>query len=54
LVDLPEGIRVFANLVEAAESDIYVGASVEAVFDDCDDDLTLLRFRPASDSEERA
>jgi uncharacterized protein len=50
LVDMAEGFRVFANLVEGSEDDIAVGSSLEAVFDDVDSDLTLLRFRPASDS----
>lgn len=54
LVDLTEGIRVFANLVVGSGDDIAVGSSVEAVFEDVEGDLTLLRFRPTSLAEERA
>jgi hypothetical protein len=48
LVDLKEGFRVLANLVEAVECDIAVGSAVEAIFDDSEEDLTILRFRPAT------
>lgn len=48
LVDLEEGFRVLANLVEAVESDIAIGSPVEAVFDDSEEDLTVLRFKPAT------
>lgn len=46
LVDLDEGVRVFANLVDCAPDDARIGMSVEAVFDDVEPELTLLRFRP--------
>ncbi len=49
LVDLDEGVRVFANLVDCAPDDARVGMAVEAVFDDVEPELTLLRFRPASE-----
>lgn len=54
LADLPEGIRVFANLLAGSESDIAVGSAVEAVFDDIDSDVTLLRLRLVSNSGEPA
>lgn len=47
LADMAEGFRVFANLVDGTEDDIAIGSSVEAVFDDVDDELTLLRLRPS-------
>ena len=53
LVDMAEGFRVLANLIEGTEADISVGAPVDAVFDDVDDELTLLRFRPTSEKDER-
>ncbi len=49
LVDLDEGVRVFANLVDCAPDDAVIGMAVEAVFDDVEPELTLLRFRPASE-----
>lgn len=48
LVDLDEGVRVFANLVDAAPDDARIGMPVEAVFDDVEPELTLLRFRPTT------
>lgn len=45
LVDLDEGFRALANLVDGSELDIAVGSDVHAVFDDIDDEWTLLRFR---------
>ncbi len=49
LVDLDEGVRVFANLVDCAPEDARIGMPVEAVFDDVEPELTLLRFRTASE-----
>lgn len=54
LADLPEGIRIFANLHADSGGDIAVGSAVEAVFDDIDSDATLLRFRLVSNSGEPA
>lgn len=51
LVDLDEGVRVFANLVDCAPDDARIGMAVEAVFDDVEPELTLLRFRPAAGEE---
>ena len=50
---MAEGFRVLANLIEGTEADISIGAPVDAVFDDVDDELTLLRFRPTSEKDER-
>ena len=47
LVDLDEGVRVFANLIESVPDDARIGMRVEAVFDDVEPELTLVRFRPA-------
>lgn len=51
LVDLDEGVRVFANLVDCAPDDARIGMAVEAVFDDVEPELTLLRFRSAATLE---
>lgn len=46
LVDLEEGIRVFASVIGAEPHELKVGMPVKLVFDDVDDELTLLRIRP--------
>lgn len=46
LVDLPEGVRVLADMVECRPEDVRVGMPVEVLFDDVTDELTLPRFRP--------
>ena len=46
-IQLEEGPRLTANLVGVTNADIRVGMSVQVVFDDIDEQLTLPRFRPA-------
>jgi uncharacterized OB-fold protein len=46
-VELDEGPRVPARLVDVDPTTVEVGMPVEVVFDDVDGDLTLYRFRPA-------
>ena len=45
LVELEEGIRFVANMVETSPEEVYIGMPMEAVFDDIAEDLTLPRFR---------
>ena len=45
-IQLEEGPRLTANLVDVDNADIRVGMSVQVVFDDIDEQLTLPRFRP--------
>jgi len=45
-VQLDEGPRLTANLVDVDRADIRIGARVEVVFDDVTPDVTLPRFRP--------
>jgi uncharacterized OB-fold protein len=45
LVDLDEGIRVFASVDGIAPEDLTVGMPVELGFETQDDELTLLRIR---------
>jgi uncharacterized OB-fold protein len=45
-VELAEGPRLTANLVEAPNAVLAVGLAVEVVFDDVTPDVTLPRFRP--------
>ncbi len=45
IVELNDGIRIVANILEMDPADIYIGMPVEAVFTDIDDELTLIQFR---------
>jgi uncharacterized OB-fold protein len=46
-VDLPEGLCLVSNLVDAGAGDVRIGLPVELVWEDMSDDLALPRFRPA-------
>lgn len=50
LVELDEGVRIFTNLidVEPDPKKLACDTPVEAVFEDVSDEITLLKFRPAS------
>ena len=45
-VELDEGPRMPARLVDVDPATVEIGMPVEVVFDDVDDDLTLYEFRP--------
>ena len=45
LVDLDEGVRVVANTVDTTRDQLVIGARVELVVQQCDDDLALPFFR---------
>ena len=47
IVELAEGIRMHANIVECDNDDLAIGMPVEVVFEKIDDDVTLPKFRPA-------
>ncbi len=53
LVDLPEGVRVLADLVDCPPEEVRVGMQVEVLFDDVTPELTLPRFRPARQEARR-
>jgi uncharacterized OB-fold protein/acyl dehydratase len=48
LIDLEEGTRIVADLVDVAPEDVKVGMAVEVVWQEHDEDLTLPGFRPVS------
>jgi 3-oxo-4,17-pregnadiene-20-carboxyl-CoA hydratase alpha subunit len=48
LIELDEGTRLVADLVDVAPEDITVGMPVEATFVAVDDELTLPMFRPVA------
>jgi uncharacterized OB-fold protein len=49
-VELDEGLRMPARLVDVDPAAVEVGMPVEVVFDDVTPDLTLARFRPEEGS----
>lgn len=49
MVELGIGVRVTTTLVDADLDSLHVGQRVEPVFDDGDDGITLLRYRPVDD-----
>jgi uncharacterized protein len=48
LVELKEGVRMMSNVVGCANDDLRIGMSVEVVFDDITDEVTLPKFKPMS------
>jgi uncharacterized OB-fold protein len=44
-VQLDEGPRLTANLVDVPNSELRIGMRVEVVFDDVTPEITLVRFR---------
>ena len=45
VVELEEGLRILSNVVDMKPEDIYIGMPVEAVFEDVDEELTLVKFK---------
>lgn len=45
-VELEEGPRLLTNLVDVDGADIQIGMSVEIIFDDITDEVTLAKFTP--------
>ena len=46
-VELEEGPRLLTNLVELSQTQIRIGMSVEVVYEDVTDEVTLAKFKPA-------
>ena len=40
-----ERVRILSNVVGIKLEEVYIGMPVEAVFDDVDEELTLLKFK---------
>jgi uncharacterized protein len=45
LVELEEGVRLTANIVDVEPEDVYIGMPVEVTFNNPTDDLTLYQFK---------
>lgn len=46
-VQLKEGPRLTTNLLDTPVTDIKIGTPVEAAFEDVNDEITLVQFRPS-------
>ena len=46
IVELDEGPRLHANLVDCPNDEIHIGMPVEVVFDKVSDDTALVKWRP--------
>ena len=50
IIQLDEGVRMLSNVVECSPDDVTVGMSVEVVFEDVTQEVTLPKFRPVPGS----
>ena len=48
LIDLAEGTRMASNIIGCKPDDVVADMAVEVVFEDVSEDVTLAKFRPAS------
>ena len=48
VVELDEGVRMVANIIDTNPEDLYIGMPLEVVFDDVTEEVTLPRFRRSS------
>ncbi len=46
IVELAEGPHITTNIVGCPVEDVRIGMAVEAVYEDVNDEITLVRFRP--------
>jgi len=46
MVNLVEGPRIFTRFVPSKPKDLAIGTDVEVVYDDINEEITLVRFRP--------
>ena len=46
IVELEEGPRMTTNIVGCAIEDVRIGMAVEAVYEDVNEEVTLVLFRP--------
>lgn len=44
-VELEEGPRIIANIIDADNRELHIGASVEVVFEQVSDEVTLPKFK---------
>jgi uncharacterized protein len=46
IIELDEGPHMTSNIVDCAIEDVRIGMPVEAVYEDANDEITLVKFRP--------
>jgi len=46
IVELPEGPRIFTNIIGCSTDEVYCDMAVEVMWDDVTVELTLPKFRP--------
>jgi uncharacterized protein len=46
-IDLAEGVRMIANIVDVPNDQLRVGMELEVCFDDLGDGVSVPKFRPA-------
>lgn len=52
LVELDEGVRMIANIVECTREELQIGMPLEVCWLDADDDVVLPQFRPVRTAPE--
>lgn len=50
IVELVEGPRITTNIVGCPPGDVTIGMPVTATFEDVNDEIALVKFRPAADA----
>lgn len=45
VVELDEGVRMMANIIETQIEEVKIGAKVQVVFEPVSDDITLVQFK---------
>jgi uncharacterized protein len=46
VVELEEGVRMMTNILRCKNEELKIGMSVEAVFEDINQQVTLIKFKP--------
>jgi uncharacterized OB-fold protein len=52
MIELPEGFRMWTNVVDRKPDQIYIGMPVELVYEDINEEVTLPKFKCAESSTE--
>lgn len=47
IIELEEGIRMASNVINCQPEDVYIGLSVQAVYDEDENGRKLVLFKPA-------
>ena len=47
IVELDEGVRMMTNIIECEPDNVSIGMRVRVVYEDVDEEITLVKFKPA-------